>query len=179
MAAKKSQVSGEEAVQLEAAVLDIDYINLGDNSTIRMTVKAADGSVHELLDTDYKPYFYFVPTGKNDLSGVFFQDGERVVKPVSIEKAPRTLLGRPVESVKVTVNNASHVPKLSDAMAHLGDAYENDIPFAKRYSIDKSITPLTMNRITARRNAEGRLLLESMEPTGSKEPVRSASCAST
>ena len=123
MAAKKSPVSGGDAVQIEAALLDIDYINQGDNSIIRMTVKSADGSVHELLDTDYKPYFYFVPTGKNDPSGIFFQEGERVVKPVSIEKAPRTLLGRPVESLKVTVTNASHVPKLSNAMAHLGDAY--------------------------------------------------------
>ena len=123
MAAKKGPVSGRDAVQMEAAVLDIDYINQGDNSTIRMTVKAADGSVHELLDTAYKPYFYFVPSGQNDLSGAFFQDGERIVKPVSIEKAPRTLLGKPVASVKVSVNNAAHVPKLSGAMAHLGDAY--------------------------------------------------------
>ncbi len=169
MASKKGPVSGDDPIEMEAAVLDIDYINLGDNSTIRMTVKGADGTVHELLDKEYKPYFYFVPAGKNDISGVFFQDGDRVIKPISIEKAPRTLLGRPVESIKVSLNNASYVPKLSNAMAHLGDAYENDIPFAKRYSIDKSITPLTMHRIKASRGSDGRLILESIEPTGSKE----------
>ena len=171
MAAKKSPVSGGDAVQIEAALLDIDYINQGDNSTIRMTVKAADGHAYELLDTSYKPYFYFVPSGKNDISGVFFQDGDKMVKPVSIEKAPRTLLGKPVESVKVFVNNASHVPKLSEAMAHLGDAYEKDIPFAKRYAVDKSITPLTMHMIKAKKDAKGRLILESIEPTPTKDQV--------
>jgi DNA polymerase I len=171
MAAKRSTDSGEDAVQMEAALLDIDYINQGDNSVIRMTVKAADGSVHELLDTSYKPYFYFVPHAKNDLSGAFFQDGDRIVKPASVEKAPRTLLSRPVESVKVFVNNASHVPKLSGAMAHLGDAYENDIPFAKRYAIDKSITPLTIHRIRAQKDANGKLILESMESDGTKEII--------
>ena len=46
------------------------------------------------------------------------------------------------------------MPKLSEAMQHLGDAYENDIPFAKRYVIDKSITPLTMHNIRARKEGK-------------------------
>jgi DNA polymerase I len=172
MASKKGPVSGDDAaIQMEAAVIDIDYINLGENSTIRMTIKAADGTVSELLDIAYKPYFYFIPTGRNDLSGAFYQDGDKVIKPISVEKSPKTLLGRPVESVKVTVANTTQIPKMADAMKHLGDAYENDIPFAKRYSIDKSITPLTMQKITAKKNADGKLILESMEPTGSKEPI--------
>ena len=127
--------------------------------------------MNELFDIAYRPYFYFIPIGKSDLSGVFYNDGDKTVRPISIEKSPKTLLGKPVESVKVTVANASQVPKLSDAMKHLGDAYENDIPFAKRYSIDKSIAPLTMQRIKARKNEDGKLILESIEPTGSKEPI--------
>jgi DNA polymerase, archaea type len=172
MPQKKSEGSDGGIAQMEAAVLDVDYINLGENSTIRMTVKAADGSVHELLDTAYRPYFYFVPAGKNDIGGAFVQDGDRMIKPTAIEKAPRTLLGKPAAAVKVFVSNASYVPKLSEAMRHLGDAYENDIPFAKRYVIDKSITQLTMHRIKARKGEKGRLILESIEPTGLKEPVQ-------
>ncbi len=171
MPQEKSKGSGGDAAQMEAAVLDVDYINQGENSIIRMTVKAADGSVHELLDPSYKPYFYFIPAGKNDISGAFVQDGDRMIKPLSTEKAARTLLGKNVEGVKVFLNNASHVPKLSEAMQHLGDAYEKDIPFAKRYAIDKSITPLTMHNIRARKEGK-RLILESIEPTGSKEPVQ-------
>ena len=49
---------------MEAAVLDIDYINLGDNSTIRMTVKSADGSVHELLDTELQALLLLRPDGQ-------------------------------------------------------------------------------------------------------------------
>lgn len=171
MPQEKSKGSGGDAAQMEAAVLDVDYINQGENSIIRMTVKAADGSVHELLDPSYKPYFYFIPAGKNDISGAFVQDGDRMIKPLSTEKAARTLLGKNVEGVKVFLNNAAHVPKLSEAMQHLGDAYEKDIPFAKRYAIDKSITPLTMHNIRARKEGK-RLILESIEPTGSKEPVQ-------
>lgn len=157
--------------EIEAAVLDVDYINLGENSTIRMTVKSADGTVLELLDREYKPYFYFVPIGKTDISGSFYQDGDKIVKPVKIEKDPKALLGKKMESVRVYVNNASHVPKLSEAMRHLGDAYENDIPFAKRYVVDKSITPLALHKIKATEE-NGRLFLSSMEPANSKEPIQ-------
>ncbi|MDE1866068.1 MAG: ribonuclease H-like domain-containing protein [Candidatus Micrarchaeota archaeon] len=164
-------VDDDSLVELEAAVLDVDYINQDERSTIRMTVKSADGTVNELLDTSYRPYFYFVPIGKNDISGAFAQDGENIIKPTLIEKAGKTLLGKKVEAFKVYVVNTAQVPKLSDAMRHLGDAYEKDIPFAKRYAIDNSITPLIMQRITASRGEDGRLILRSMEPTSTKTMV--------
>jgi DNA polymerase I len=170
MPQEKSEGSGGE-VRLEAAVLDVDYINQGDKSIIRMTVKSADGAVHELLDPEYRPYFCFLPIGKSDISGVFVQDGDKVIKPIGFEKAKMTLLGKPVDAQKVFVSNAAQVPKLSEAMRHLGDAYEKDIPFAKRYVIDKSITPLTMQKIVATKGDGTRLILKSIESTGSKEPI--------
>ena len=84
-----------------------------------------------------------------------------------------------MNAYKVFVKNPSHVPKLSAAMAQYGTCYENDIPFAKRYSIDKEIMPLTNYKISVRKD-KGMLVVDSFRK--SREELchwTSTSCAST
>ena len=92
------------------------------------------------------PYFYLVPSGnaeKGLIESVSAVDNGRVIKSQKVSEESRMLLGKKVKVYKVFVSSASYVPKLGSAMSQYGTCYENDIPFAKRYSIDNDLVPLT------------------------------------
>ena len=144
--------SDAKEVALEGAVLDVDYLNKGDSACIRMTVKCRDGKARELFDTNFKPYFYLVPSKDIDakaVAAVRVQDGDRQIGAAKVEKVKRNLLGKDCDAFRVFVENPAHVPKLSAALQQYGECYEYDIPFAKRYSVDKDIEPLANYQIKA------------------------------
>lgn len=157
------EIEDGETIQMQGALLDVDYINKGDESVIRMAIKSSDGKTYEMFDPEFRPYFYLLPHGKDvDPSSVFVLDNGKIIKPLKIEQENRALFGKNVDVTKVIVSNASYVPKLSDAMERLGSTYESDIPFAKRYVVDKSFVPLVLHSIAAKRK-EGKWIVESMK----------------
>lgn len=167
----EKQKSDSAASSIDGMLLDVDYLNDGAESVIRLTVKGSDGRAHELFDRRFKPYFYLVPRSRDiDTSSIFVQDEGALIQPTRIERERRSLLGKGVDALKVFVGNASHVPKLSGALRLLGDIYENDIPFAKRYSIDNEIAPLSMYRFGVSIDG-GRLIIESAERLNAEPPV--------
>jgi DNA polymerase I len=132
---------------IEGFVIDADYVNIGRATCIRLTVRATDGKVYELVDREFMPYFYLLPNGSRitektlvDFSAIDSMNNTMRAKEVTREK--KRLLGREVELFRITMNNPSEVPKFSEALMGFGQAYENDIPFARRYIIDKDIIPL-------------------------------------
>ncbi|MFI5412641.1 MAG: DNA-directed DNA polymerase [Candidatus Micrarchaeales archaeon] len=139
-------------VKINGAILDIDYAGAGDVVFIRMLVKGTDGKAYEILDKEFKPYFYFVP-GKEmkveEMYDVSVNDPSGVIKPTNIVKENKSIFGKVVDSYKIFVKSPSYVPKLSAAMLKLGDCYEFDIPFAKRYVLDTGLFPLVPYEITA------------------------------
>ncbi len=149
---------------IKGAILDVDYITRSDESLIRITLKGEDGRTYEVFDGRFKPYFYLVPFRDLDIEvvkEVSSIDNGTIIKPRSVELIKRSILGKDVLAYKVSVGNASHVPKLSAAMAQYGTCYENDIPFAKRYLIDNDIAPLVFYDMSLK-EAEGALFLESV-----------------
>ncbi len=152
-------------MEIEGAIFDIDYINFSDRSMIRLSVKGRDGRYYELYDRDTCPYFYVVAPQKMEpefLENVSSVENGRVIKALKVERAEKTLLGKPVNAFRVTVSNTAHVPKLSSAMSQYGTCYEYDIPFAKRYSIDRNIIPLVYYRMKTS-ESNGTLYLESID----------------
>jgi DNA polymerase I len=146
------QASSSDAKETayEGAVLDIDYLSRDGTACIRLTVKCRDGRTREMLDRSFKPYFYLVPSRQVEakaVSAVKAQDGDKTIGAAKVEKVKKSLLGKEVDAFRVFVENPAHVPKLSSALQPYGEPYENDIPFAKRYSIDKDMAPLTNYRI--------------------------------
>jgi DNA polymerase I len=164
-------VAEGETLIIEGALLDVDYVNINGDSVIRMAVRSSDGKAYAIFDPQFRPYFYFVPAKEGvDFSSVTASDNGKIITPAKIEKEGRLLFGKRADTVKITVSNASYVPKLSDALVQLGSTYESDIPFAKRYVIDKNITPLALHKIRARME-KGILVLESLERTDQKTPM--------
>lgn len=153
-----------------AALLDVDYVSRGEESVIRITFKGQDDKAYEVFDESFKPYFYLIPGfGSVDPESIFYQENGKTIRPISVEKGSKMLLGKRVEVLKVSVSSAAQIPKMSGAAEHMGTAYENDIPFAKRYLINSGLRPLTPYNITLREE-DGGLMLDSFEEAkGAKE----------
>ncbi|MGC8669739.1 MAG: DNA-directed DNA polymerase [Candidatus Micrarchaeia archaeon] len=161
----KGTGKAEEMVAIKGIIFDVDYITRNDSAYIRLAAKGDDGIAYEILDTNFIPYFYLVPrndASEKDIMGISAIDGSKQIKPLKIEKERKQLFGKYVNAYKIYTALPSSVPKLSSAMQQLGECYENDIPFAKRYVIDSNIEPLTNYNITALKK-NGQLELYSME----------------
>lgn len=145
---------GATPSMIVGAVIDIDYLNKGESAYIRLTVKGKDGKSYEIFDKSFKPYFYLVPNKRiadEDILAVSaLADNNKLVKAESLERESKLIFGKRVDAVKVYAKNPSHVPKLSSALSQYGTCYENDIPFAKRYSVDRDIIPMTNYEIEIR-----------------------------
>ena len=72
---------------VEGMLLDIDYFTKAEETYIRLTVKGTDGKAYEMLDKDFKPYFYLVPDcaiSIDDLAQVTVADNDKTIKPAKI-----------------------------------------------------------------------------------------------
>jgi DNA polymerase, archaea type len=158
---------------IEGAVLDIDYLNRNDESIIRLTVKGKDGKSYEVLDKSFKPYFYLVPSKELEIGfieAVSTVDNGKMIAAQNVTKQEKSIFGKKVNAYKISVKNASYVPKLSSAMSQYGTCYEYDIPFAKRYSVDNEIIPLVYYEINFTEQ-EGKLILDSFGKAVDESPV--------
>jgi DNA polymerase, archaea type len=149
--AKTLEKSSSKQSTVDGIVIDVDYLGFTDEVSIRLFVKGTDGKAYEILDSRFKPYFYFVPKRDmttDEMKDVTVMDPSGPIKPTTITKLAKSIFGKRVDAYKIFVKSPSHVPKLSSAMQRLGDCYEFDIPFAKRYVLDTGITPLVPYEIT-------------------------------
>ncbi len=126
--------------------IDLDFNSQG---TIRVFGTTADGKKICVYDDSLKPYFW-----------VFNHDANKVKKKIddlkldeefnilSTSVHQKNHLGKEVKAVKVEVNNVKAVKIISREIKKLKfNVLEDDINFAKRYLIDKEITPLTLSYV--------------------------------
>ncbi|EQD47324.1 DNA-directed DNA polymerase B, partial [mine drainage metagenome] len=72
--------------------------------------------------------------GTNDLG--------KTIKPVKVEEDTKRLFGKNSKVFRIYMETPSDIPKFSSYMMKYGKCYEYDIPFSRRYGIDKDVTPL-------------------------------------
>src|SRR5664280_1312158 len=123
-------------------LLDIDYITEDDKAVIRLFGKLKgneEGKSLIVLDRSFKPYIYVVP-----------YDEEQCIEDLNefdiemVGWARKGYMGEKKDFLKVTLNHPQDVPKLRDKIRSLDsvkDIMEHDIPFYRRYLIDKAIFP--------------------------------------
>lgn len=158
---------------LEGAIINIDYLNNVNGSLLRLTVKGKDGKCYEIFDRAFKPYFYLVPSRdmeKDFVESISTLDNGMAIKPLRVVETSKSILGKQVNAYQVFVNSTSHVPKLSSAMSQYGTCYEYDIPFAKRYSVDKEVRPLVYYSMSVV-DDNGMLCLEEIKGDGDDAPI--------
>lgn len=124
-------------------LLDIDYITEKDKAVIRLFGKLKDeneGKSVIVLDKSFKPYIYVVPYDKDECMRDL---NELDIDMVS--KINKGYMGKSQEFLKVVLNHPQDVPKLREKIKNLNsviDIMEHDIPFYRRYLIDKAIFPM-------------------------------------
>jgi DNA polymerase, archaea type len=157
-------------VELEGVILDVDYVNLSRRSTIRVTLKSKDG-VRALFDTGFSPHFYLIPSnaGLEEATisslNIFSETSERI-EITKVERAELLLKGRTVSAFAIYTADSKDVPRLKDYVKEFGECYEYDIPFWKRYIIDKGISPLSGARIRAHESEHGLVIDEIVKVGG-------------
>ncbi|MDY6769732.1 MAG: DNA-directed DNA polymerase, partial [Candidatus Nanohaloarchaea archaeon] len=148
---------------LEAAVLDADYVTRGDGVAVRLFCVAADGTPVVAEDDSFAPYFYAVPadgveTGaaRDAVAGVEIEDGDgAAVSPRAVEVVERRDGTEHIDVLRVVLDHPPHVPDVREAVLELdavGETREFDIPFYKRYLIDRGIVPAAAVQLRGERD---------------------------
>ncbi|MGC8571746.1 MAG: DNA-directed DNA polymerase [Candidatus Micrarchaeia archaeon] len=139
-----------ELYGVDAIIYDVDYFTESSNLFVRLSARGSDGKFYEILDDSFKPYFYFVPNSDFNiemLKDENFIKRSGIEKIIGYEKEKKLLLGKDVDAYKIILDVPMQVPKLSSYLSNYGSCYEYDIPFAKRYVIDKEIPQFIPTKI--------------------------------
>ncbi|MEO2151910.1 MAG: DNA polymerase, partial [Thermococcus sp.] len=128
-------------------ILDTDYITENGKPVIRV-FKKENGEFKIEYDRTFEPYFYALlkdDSAIEDVKKITAKRHGTVVRVKRAEKVKKKFLGRPIEVWKLYFTHPQDVPAIRDKIrAHPAviDIYEYDIPFAKRYLIDKGLIPM-------------------------------------
>jgi len=130
---------------MEGLLLDNDFAEEEDKPYVRLFLKR-DGETIAALDPNFETYLYVVADHPNRVLKMVGKVEVHGLRPKSVELVNRTFLGKKVEAIKVAFNRPSDMPDLRHAIRDLPgvkEMYEFDIPPARRYLIDRCLTPMS------------------------------------
>lgn len=128
-------------------ILDTDYITENGKPVIRI-FKKENGEFKIEYDRNFEPYIYALLENEEEIEDIKRITAERHGKKVRIvraEKVKKKFLGEPIEVWKLVFEHPQDVPAIRDIIRKhpaVVDIYEYDIPFAKRYLIDRGLVPM-------------------------------------
>jgi len=135
-------------MSMKGLLLDVDYAEEEEKPSIRLFVKTGS-EVLVAIDPDFEEYFYVVsdhPAKASKLiEKVEVEEDGVSIRPKGVEIVKRTFLGNEVEAIKVSFYQAKDSSKLRHKIRELPgvrEIYEFDIPPARRYLIDRGLTPM-------------------------------------
>jgi len=136
-------------MEKEVVILDIDYISYEDRPVVRLFAKDGDKNV-VLIDDSFKPYIYVL---SNDLERCM-KDIKELSDDFKLEKI--NLKDFQVEKtfIKVIFNHPQDVAKHRDEIRDLDSVIqirEYDIPFYRRYLMNKDVIPMTKVKVSGER----------------------------
>ncbi len=140
-------------VSVEFFPIDVDYVTSpSGRGIIRIFGRTLDEKRVCIFDDSFEPYFYVLPRKTEDirmliekLMALKVRDNERLAYVTRAEPIKKMLSGKEVDAVKVYVNHPKDVAVLRDEVREfkeVAERFEADIPFVRRYLIDKNLIPL-------------------------------------
>lgn len=124
-------------------LLDIDYVTRNRVAVIRLFGKLIGENDQEhiiALDKSFKPYIYVI-TSDIDACKVELSELELF----EVEKVSKKDMGKIREVLKINFNHPRDIRKLKEEILNLSsvkEIREHDIPFERRYLIDKGLSPM-------------------------------------
>jgi DNA polymerase I len=134
---------------MEGLLLDNDFAEEEDRPYVRLYLKRG-GETIAALDPNFETYFYIVADHPDRILKMVSKVEVHGLRPKSVELVKRIFLGKKVDAIKVTFNRPGDMPDLRHAIRELPgvkEMYEFDIPPARRYLIDRCLTPMSGIRI--------------------------------
>ena len=134
-------------MEKNVVVLDIDYVTVDENPVIRLFAKEGDNNVI-LIDENFKPYLYVLPVGFPEEC---IAEIEEELPEVEIEETIKKDFQVPSDFLKVIFKHPQSLAKHRDLLKSLetvAEIREFDIPFYRRYLIDKNVIPMTEVKVT-------------------------------
>ncbi len=135
--------------------LDATYKVEDGKAAIYLYGRAADGRQICIIDNNFEPYFYVIPKDSINISEklekIRVENADDVSFVTKTEAVIKKFLGKGVFAIKVYTNLPSSVPVIRDVIREweiIESVHEYDIPFVRRYLIDKNITPLILHQAT-------------------------------
>ena len=128
-------------------LLDIDYVTYEEKPLIRLFGKEIDTKKSVIaLDDSFIPYFYIVPSDiELCISDLGELEKEEEIKIKEMEVITLKDFQVPKKFIKISFKHPQEVPKYRDIIRDLDSVMqirEHDIPFYRRYLIDKDLTPM-------------------------------------
>ncbi len=130
-------------------IIDADYTVIENKAVIRLFCKDEMGKTILVLDSNFEPYFYVMP--KEGKLSELKKKVERLdikeldTKILRTEIVERIWQGEKTKLVKITIETPRKIPDVRNAIKdwkEVEETYEYDIPFIKRFMIDKQIEPM-------------------------------------
>ena len=131
-------------MEKEVVILDIDYISYEERPVIRLFSKDGDKNV-VLIDDSFTPYLYVYSKNPDDC----IKDLEELLEDIEIEKVVKKDFQIEKTFIKVTFTHPQELSKHRDEIRDLDSVIqirEFDIPFYRRYLMDRDVIPMTKVR---------------------------------
>ncbi len=137
-------------------VLDADYTIEDNKPVIRLFCRSDSKKSAVVYDRAFEPYFYAIAkkgakSAREKVSQVSVSDEKGIASVKRVESIEKIIGLKEKKILKVFAKLPFDVPKLKDAVAALPEiegVREFDIPFFKKYLIDKKILPLSWTDVT-------------------------------
>ncbi|MBU1203844.1 MAG: DNA-directed DNA polymerase, partial [Nanoarchaeota archaeon] len=131
-------------------LLDIDYNSQG---TVIVYGRTKAGKRIVVYDDSMKPHFWVLSGSKQDQKKIELMDGV-----ISTEMQKKSYLDKPVDAIKVTVEKPADIQEIKEKVKKMSlEKKEIDIPFHKRYLIEKNILPLQLCEVKIEEQHEGKI----------------------
>ncbi len=122
-------------------LLDADYVNSNGKSVVRLFVKTGNG-IESFQDPSFRPYFFVMANDVEKAKKALEKEVFGEAKALKVEKQEKAnaekVLKLSFDSVQDLVQARSQV----SGMPFVLEKAEYDIPFAKRYLLDKKLEPM-------------------------------------
>jgi len=138
-------------VEIEFYPIDVSYSVEQGKAVINLFGRTTDGKQICIQDDSFEPYFLVVPKKSNidkireKIEGIRIEKNGITSIVTKTEVKEKKLFGKNITAIKVFTKLPRDVNIIRNEIKNLDvKTYEFDIPFTRRYLIDKDITPLTL-----------------------------------
>ena len=171
----------QTCLMVELQIFDAEYET--DPLKVILYGKNEEG-VFKLVDRDFNPYFYVMPTDieqlKDDMQDqVFETDKGEELEIRDVEEVKKKYKKEEEAVLKVSTDVPASVPKLKNQLWDLESVrrcLEFDIPFYRRYLIDQKIRPGSWIRIDGSENENdnfaSEIILDNIQPIEKEKDLK-------